>query len=69
MSSGSFLYKMLDDNFDWTTRPYSPPQGELLALFSSSETIIVSHYKKPAWSGKELSFTACVFTTYLQARF
>ena len=67
--SNSFLFKVLDDPIDWTTRPYSMLEGGLPPLFTSQESVSVSRYRDTPWSEKELSFIACAFPSHLQARF
>ena len=69
VSSDSFLFKVLDDPIDWTTRPYSPLEGGLPFLFHSLKNEIVSRYKDAPWIEEELSFVICAFTSHLQACF
>ena len=69
VSSKSFLSKVLDDPTDWTARPYSVLEGGLPPLFTTLESVFVSHYKDTPWSREELSFVACAFPSHLQARF
>ena len=69
VSLNRFLSKVLDDPTDWTARPYSVLEGGLSPLFTSLESIFVSHYRETPWSEEELSLVAYAFPSHLQACF
>ena len=64
VSLNSLLSKVLDDTTDWITRPYSALEGRLPILFTSLESISISHYRDNPWSEEELSFVACDFPSH-----
>ena len=45
VSSNSFLSKVLDDPTNWIARPYFALEGGLPPLFTSLESISISHYR------------------------